>query len=105
MSGRVCVLCHSLSGDEHWSDLRAGSEPAAATRARRARMLGLILRAHGLDYADDPSGVTALVSDRKGDTRVVRGLGELWSAAAAVAGRPLDPLDPALLQRLGEAAG
>jgi hypothetical protein len=68
-------------------------------------MLTLILNAHGLDYADDPSGLTAIVSDRKGDTRVVRGLGELWEAAAQVSGRRIDPLDPAFLRRMTGAGG
>ena len=49
--------------------------------------------------------MTALVSDRKGDTRVVRGLGELWPAAELLCGRRLDPLDPEFLRRVSEAAG
>jgi hypothetical protein len=101
----VCVLCHTLSGEGHWTDVHAGSEPPSVARARRRRLLALVLGAHGLDYADDPSGLTALVSDRKGDARVVRGLGELWVAAAEVSGRRLDPLDPALLRRIAEGAG
>jgi hypothetical protein len=99
----VCVLCHSLAGEEHWSDHAPGAQAPAATRARRARLLALVLGAYGLDYADDPSGVTALVSDRKGDTRVVRGLGELWPAAASACGRRLDPLDAEFLRRVAEA--
>ena len=101
----MCVLCHSLAGEEHWSDRAPGSESPAAMRARRRRLLALVLGAHGLDYADDTSGLTALVSDRKGDTRVVRGLGELWPAAELLCGRRLDPLDPEFLRRVVEAAG
>jgi hypothetical protein len=101
----MCVLCHSLVGEEHWSDHAPGSEPPAVVRARRRRLLGVVLGAYGLDYADDPSGLTGLVSDRKGDTRVVRGLGELWPAAAQVCGRRLDPLDSEFLRRVGERAG
>jgi hypothetical protein len=105
LAAAVCVLCHSLAGEEHWSDHAPGSEPPAVTRARRRRLLTLVLGAYGLDYADDTSGLTALVSDRKGDTRVVRGLGELWPAAAQVCGRRLDPLDLEFLRRLAEAGG
>jgi len=63
-------------------------------------MLAEILAGYGLDYSDDPSGLTALVSDRKGSVKVVRSLGEVWEAAEQLAARPLDPLDPALLIRL-----
>ena len=99
----MCVLCYCLTGEEHWTDVNPGSETHASVRARRRRLLTLILETHGLDYSDDPSGLTALVSDRKGDTRVVRGLGELWAAAEQVSARRLDPLDPATLRRLSEA--
>lgn len=98
----MCILCYGLTGEEHWTDARAGSESAASARARRRHLLVTILRAHGLDYDDDPSGVTSIVSDRKGNVKVVRGLGELWAAAEEVGHRRLDPLDPALLRRLEE---
>jgi len=96
----MCLLCHSLAGSEHWSDARPPGLAAGAQRARRRRILARVLGAHGLDYADDPSGMTAIVSDRKGDVRVVRDLGEVWHAAAQIRGAPLDPLDPAFLARL-----
>jgi hypothetical protein len=35
---------------------------------------------------------------------VVRGLGELWAAAEQLGARSVDPLDPALLQRLAALA-
>jgi hypothetical protein len=65
-------------------------------------MLTQIMAAHGLDYSDDPTGVTALISDRKGNVAVARSLGEVWSTAGQIAGRPLDPLDPVLLRRLSD---
>ncbi len=40
------------------------------------------------------------MSDRKGSVTVVRGLAEVWAAAEDLAHRPLDPLDPVLLERL-----
>jgi hypothetical protein len=96
----VCILCYGLTGEEHWTDARVGHEPRASVRARRRAMLVQIMRAHGLDYSDDPSGVTALISDRKGSVEVAGGLGEAWAAGERLAGRPLDPLDSELLQRL-----
>jgi len=77
-----------------------GHEPRASVRARRRAMLDQIMRAHGLDYSDDPSGVTALISNRKGSVEVAGGLGEVWVAGERLAGRPLDPLDSQLLKRL-----
>jgi hypothetical protein len=96
----VCVLCYALVGDEHWTDARVGPEPPAALRARRRRILARVLGAAGLDYSDDPTGLTSLISDRKGKVAVARSLGEVWAAAEQVAGRRLDPLEPGLLDRL-----
>jgi hypothetical protein len=96
----VCVLCYGLVGEEHWTDARVGSEPAAAVKARRRQILGRVLGAAGLDYTDDPTGLTCLVSDRKGSVAVARSLGEVWAAAEQVRGCRLDPLDSALLDRL-----
>lgn len=97
----MCVLCYGLTGEEHWTDARVGDEPRASVRARRHAMLARIMAAHGLTYSDDPTGVTALISDRKGGVQVAAGLGEVWAAGERLAGRPLDPLDRALLDRLG----
>jgi hypothetical protein len=65
-------------------------------------MLARILAAYGLDFSDDPTGLTSLVSDRKGNVAVARGLGEVWGASEQLAGRRLDPLEPELLRRLSE---
>ena len=100
----MCTLCYGLTGEEHWTDARVGPEPHASVRARRRRMLTQILGAHGLDYSDDPTGVTSLISDRKGNVAVARSLGEVWAAAEQLAGRRLDPLDPMLLRRLFDEA-
>jgi len=98
----VCVLCYTLTGEERWSDGALGSQSRASDRARRRHLLGTILGTYGLDYSDDPGGVTSLVRDRKGNVHLVRGLEETWTAAGRLIGRPLDPLDPALLHRLGQ---
>ena len=98
----MCILCYGLTGEEHWTDARVGDEPAASIRARRRTLLTGLLGACGLDYSDDPTGITALISDRKGGIEVTRGLGEVWAAAERLAKRPLDPLDLTLLRRLQE---
>jgi hypothetical protein len=96
----VCILCYGLIGDEHWTDVRVGAEPPASLRARRRQILTRVLGAAGLDYSDDPTGLTSLISDRKGSVAVARSLGEVWAAAEQVGGHRLDPLAPALLDRL-----
>jgi len=96
----VCILCYGLTGEEHWTDARVGHETPASARARRRALLTRVLAAHGLDYSDDPSGITALISDRKGNIVVARSLGDVWAAGEQLAGRPLDPLDRMLLDRI-----
>jgi hypothetical protein len=96
----MCVLCYALIGDEHWTDAPIGDEPAASLKARRRQILARVLDAAGLDYSDDPTGLTSLVSNRKGSVAVARSLGEVWAAAEQVGGHRLDPLDPSLLDRL-----
>lgn len=96
----MCILCYGLTGEEHWSDAPVGAEASTSVRARRRALLTKIMSAHGLDYSDDPTGVTSLISDRKGKVQVARSLGEVWAAAEQLAKRPLDPLEPAVLARL-----
>jgi hypothetical protein len=43
------------------------------------------------------------VRDRKGRSEIVQDLGILWPAAAKLAGRTPDPLDPALCEALSAA--
>jgi hypothetical protein len=97
----MCILCYGLTGEEHWSDAQVGAESTTSVRARRRALLTAIMAAHGLQYSDDPTGVTSLISDHKGKVQVARSLGEVWAAAEQLVKRPLDPLEPALLARLG----
>lgn len=96
----MCILCYGLAGEEHWTDIPVGPEPPASVRARRRRILTQIMAAQGLDYSDDPTGVTSLIGDRKGKVAIARNLGEMWTVSEQLAGHPLDPLDAGLLQRL-----
>ena len=97
----MCILCYGLTGEEHWTDARVGAEATASLRARRRALLSTVMAAHGLDYRDDTTGVTSLVSNRKGSVEVARSLGEVWAAAEKLVKHPLDPLDATLLERLG----
>ena len=82
--------------DEHWA---ASATPAARERIFRVRILNRVLAHFGLELGDW-SGRVYVLRDQKGRSAVVEDLGSLWTAAEALAGRPLDPLDPALVAAL-----
>ncbi len=93
---------------EHWADAHA--RPGAFTRntgplerrrerARRVTAANRVLGAFGM-VLSDWQGSAFLLSTRTGKTALVGDLAHLWVSAEALAGRALDPLDPALLERL-----
>ena len=90
----MCALCGVLLSD-HWAEQGGGRR----RRIERVRLVNRILAHFGLRL-DDWAGRTYVLRDRKGRSEVVPDLGTLWQAAARLAGRPLDPLDPGLLDAL-----
>jgi hypothetical protein len=114
----MCVLCgQDFVARVHWTDrhleerARAaapGSDPVALQgdrrrdRARRVVLTNEVLRHYGLKI-DDWGGSKYVVRDRKGRSEIVQDLGSLWPAAAKLAGRTPDPLDPALCESLSAA--
>jgi hypothetical protein len=94
----MCALCNVLMSS-HWA------EQGESRRARilRTRFLRRLLGHFGLQL-DEWAGSVYVLSDRKGNTSVVQDIGTLWITAEALAGRPLDPLDPALLESLAPVA-
>ncbi len=89
----MCGLCGVL-WNAHWADDGGG---------RRAHLLRIPLLARVLAHAGlevRPWSGRMLVSDRMGRSTIVDDLPGLWAAAEALAGRPLDPLDPALVGAL-----
>ncbi len=105
----MCVLCGQLFSESHWSerllDAKAVSRGADETTRRqsrhaRTRLIATVLACYGLEVSDDLSALNYVLGDRKGRREVVANLAELWRAAGRMAGRPLDPLDPALLDSL-----
>src|SRR5215211_5409183 len=87
----MCALCGVLS-TSHWAERDSGRRE----RVFRVRLLNRVLSHFALELGDW-SGRVYVLRDRKGKTVVVGDLGGLWTAAEALAGRPLDPLDPALV--------
>jgi hypothetical protein len=113
----MCVLCgQDFVAQVHWTDRHLenrareaapGSDPVALQgvrrrdRAHRVALTNEILRHYGLKL-DDWGGSKYVLRDRKGRSELVQDLGSLWPAAERLAGRTLDPLEPVLVETLGE---
>ena len=104
----MCSLCGILGGRGHWTESASSPEVFAGRidvhtpsreRQQRTRILNAVLRHYRLSVSDWSAGKSVLRS-ATGRTAVVDNVGELWPAAERLAGRPLDPLDPALLAAL-----
>jgi hypothetical protein len=105
----MCVLCGQLVTDLHWSEARfdasttgsaANETPRRRLRFARVRLVDRVLEHYGLSCRDDMSATSYVVANRKGASELVQHLGQLWPAAERLGGRPLDPLDPGLLDQL-----
>jgi hypothetical protein len=91
----MCALCGVLL-DQHWAEQDGGRR----ARVFRVKLANTVLDHFGLRL-DDWGGRVYVLRDRKGCSAVVDNLGVLWVEAERLAGRPLDPLQPALVQALG----
>lgn len=104
----MCALCGVLGGSDHWTD--AAARPGVYSRSadplqrrrERARRVALANRvlAHYRMRLADWQGTAFVLSTATGKTEIVDNLTHLWSVAEQLSGRPCDPLDPALLDRL-----
>jgi hypothetical protein len=93
-------MCGAFAGAEHWTAgaaSSAGGGGAAPTLDRRlaAAANNRALRAFGLRL--DVWGAQFVLRGLTGKSAVVPHLGALWPEAERLAGRPCDPLDPALI--------
>lgn len=103
----MCGLCGILGGGTHWADgVGTGRDAASAVpwlrrkaRRRRVTLGNAVLRPYGLLLADW-QGTGFLLRGRTGATVLVGTLGDLWPKAERLCGRPIDPLDPVLLDAL-----
>ena len=101
----MCGLCGVLGAD-HWTDMASRPEVfneaggrRRRERLRRAKLATAVLRHYGLRL-DDWQGRLFRLSGATGKAALVDDLTALWPAAQAMIGRPLDPLDPALIAAL-----
>lgn len=93
----MCGLCGLLGPQKHWSDAdhRLPDLRGPAERQRRTAIASRLLAPFGLKL--DVWANCYVLSGRTGRREVVNGLGELWSAAERISGRPCDPLDPEVI--------
>jgi len=106
----MCGLCGLFGGVEHWTAAASQPQVFGSTRTRRAeraeqvRMANRVLRGFALRL-DDWQGTRFVLSGATGKREMAETLPDVWRAAASMLGRPIDPLDPELLARLGANAG
>jgi hypothetical protein len=103
----MCGLCGVFGGEAHWTDA-AGNDAVFGSGARVTRrgerrygveLANEVLRLYGLTVADW-DGRSFVLRSATGQARLVDHIAAVWPVAARLAGRPPDPLDPALLDRL-----
>jgi hypothetical protein len=101
----MCSLCGILGADGHWTDMVA--EPAAGRasgtrrndRLQRCALANRVLAQYQLKLADF-EGQSYVLRSATGRFEIVPDLIGMWAAAERLAGRPCDPLDPALITAL-----
>ena len=101
----MCLLCYELAPEEHWADAAPDAELAGAARSarhRRRHLLAAVLAPYGLTVSDPGTGPHWVIGNRKGAEEVAAGLPAVWQAADRLASRPIDVLDPILLDALGQ---
>ena len=111
----MCILCGEFVSRIHWTEKHAEDRTRAPSldartrdayrrerrreRVRRTSVANEVLRFYGLKV-QEWSGTKYVLKDGKGRSAIVQDLGSLWPEAQKLAGRPLDPLDPALQEAL-----
>jgi hypothetical protein len=96
----MCGLCGIFGVADHWSDGPGAAVVLSrrAERQHRVRTANALLGLYGLKLAEWQSRYT--LTGPTGRREVIDHVGAVWPAAERLAGRRLDPLDPALLVRL-----
>ena len=108
----MCAFCTMMVGETHWTEAGTDAGRAAEAESGRERYLGRLHRVALVNRILDHYGCQAsdwannqyVVQSRAGRTALVEHLPQIWAAAEEIAGQPLDPLDPALLDSLRRSA-
>jgi hypothetical protein len=99
----MCSLCGILGADGHWTDAvadpGAGQGTRRQERLQRCALANRVLAHYRLTLADF-EGRSYVLRSATGRFELVPDLAGMWAGAERLAGRPCDPLDPALIATL-----
>jgi hypothetical protein len=104
----MCSVCGVLGVEEHWTaesgrpEVFGATRPRRAERLRRAAAANRILALYRLRL-DDWQGSAFVLSNATGKHEIVDALPAVWEAASRMLGHRIDPLAPALLDRIAPA--
>jgi hypothetical protein len=103
----MCGLCGVLGAAIHWTDSAAAPDAFAGgkeqtlrqERYARIALTNRILRHYRLKLTDI-AGRSYLLTSATGRQAIVPDIMAMWTEAERLLGRPCDPLDPGLVERL-----
>lgn len=107
----MCILCGELITQIHWTEsasekmkkstIVVGEHQGSRKRNRlhKVQLLNQIFAHYGLKLSEW-QGSKFILRNRQGKVALVHDLGALWPAVEEMMGKPLDPLDPTLLEQL-----
>jgi len=96
----MCGLCGLLGTEGDWLSSIGSALPKRQQRLSRIAQANRILSFFRLTL-EDFEGVSYVLTSPTGRREMFADFGQLWRMAETLAGRPVDPLDPALLAWLG----
>ena len=103
----MCGLCAALGGSRFWTDTAGQREFAMEgrpvslmlERSDRVALLNVVLSIMGIRAADW-GGSSYALENSAGNTRNAYNLMEIWEKADELSSRPVDPIDPQIIQQL-----
>lgn len=103
----MCGLCGLFGVAVHWTDVAAAPDAFKSGEARTLRheryariaLANRILRHYGLKLSD-VAGRSYLLTSATGRQAIVPDIMAMWTEAEKLLGRPCDPLDTGLIERL-----
>lgn len=110
----MCVLCGELITNIHWSEGVSSDEKEVVVgdrqrdrmrqRLQKVQVVNKVLSFYGLQLKEWNASKFVL-SDKKGNTKIINHLGELWERADSLTSKDIDVLDTKLLGFLQEHYG
>ncbi|MGI9492016.1 MAG: hypothetical protein ACR2QF_06415 [Geminicoccaceae bacterium] len=103
----MCGLCGLFGVAVHWTDVAAApdafkgvkGQPLRQERFARIALTNRILKHYGLKLSD-VAGRSYLLASATGKRAIVPDIMAMWTEAEKLLGRPCDPLDAGLIERL-----